>query len=1385
MRTISYKVSYENMISRLPALFAFLEIDEQGTCNIVEATKGEQGDYGKLVANIIVPEGCGFEYTCSNNVSLKIKEKKEYTYRTIIETYYKAINDREWSRNNNIYEENFLAFVERGIGKKYVGLTQEKGKKSCGVPLTNTFPLAPDYIYLGDAQAILDKMVRMKKQLDFYEKHTKNCKEDKKRYEYLKTEYELTNGDKLIEKLYELVKEAKEVANEYLEYSKGTTFTLDFNVNLVNTIKDLGMVTPYIQEWEGGKRYYEGDVVYYVDENGYGMTWECVFKDGDADVKTDKNKRKYTEGHYDTNTEIITFDINNWKPQSLNWVNRNIRYVCPKCGRFYEKDMPSNCTCGYQFIEGKDKPYKYQETMPNTITVSGTCNSHLTSLRRYESYMSQEEQAETPDAYQDWLWYYRIGRIMNREAKYDELGNLGVMYDEKYDDSVLYGKGVEAIVNDGNTIGINLKSDISVVAEFSTYVVDNEFDIYMAKKNITVYEVKETFTETETTPVEQITVTYTKGEIISKEKYSFITDENKNKITIFEYVVGDILSDERFNSLLDNDKNKVESVKYAVKTDITKSFYNGLDHKRQQNCSEAKHFIGESLSDELYSILDAEEKNCCKKYFINLAVWGDVITNITAVNDKESGQGTLTFGYLIGGHLKATEGKTIKVKESIVLNGTSYKKGDIITYKTYKEGDKQREAEREKNPELEELKITFKVNTPFTYGGKKYEENAVIDYMTYENLDDSIYEVIEEFNIGEKKYKVETKLTKKDYDELTDLHKECCECTSYKVIEEFNVGKKEYKEGDILTVEEYDALSNENKEKCVGNEYKVKKEFSVVSQKHNVGDTLSKNEYNLLSDTNKTYCECVSYKVIKEFKNGGITYEVGTIILKDTYYMLSDTNKALCEEYEYKVIEEFGVASKKYNIGDTLTKAIYEQLTDDYKECCKCNKDNISITVKIDNFVKEIKQYVSGSEIPQEEYNEFSVSNQNKCIIKVDKDFLIKIDEEKWNAKLNYHYFKGDIIPHASYISLSKENKGCVKIFATDVINIKTYYIKGEWIERKKYDALTKQQKINNVIFTVLKTFVDGSKGYSKDDEIGKNMFNELVAENEEVINYGDIIVGSEFVISDEGKTAREFLVGEYIDLNTYNSLPIEYQTKCEFSYEWYTIDDDGNYKYYFSNFDVDTGSDYGKNMGVKYTESYIYYKGDMSMEAIETFETNEKKTIYEGTILSEDEYNSLSDENKKKCKHVEESIWSLVEDGIFDRYVKGEYDKDYIPVGIDDDTNYYKLYDKMEFSYDVNSYIFRFGGKIKRVPYIMTNFSTNVDITHVDIEERPLIRYDYYNGVNFQPTTNTDDVYIERGVTQAFEKHIKLGEIKTFEDFENYANGGFFVISQENVDLG
>ena len=866
MRTISYKVSYEKMISRLPAMFAYLDIDEQGTCKIVKATNGKQGDYGRIIANVYYDKNIvdkdknkekPFEHECKDGTKLKITNG-EKTYRTLIETYYKAIKDKEWEREDGIYTEPFLAFMERGIGLKYVGWCEEdSGHKECGVTTMKKFPLAPDYIYLGEAKTLYNKIVQMKKQLIFWEEHTKLCAEDKKYYQRLKEEFEMRNGYKLIDELPKLIEEAEEVATEYLGYTLKpdpsdnkklieTNLTLDFNVNLVNTIKDLGLVTPYIEEWVAGKRYYEEDVVYHIDGNGYGMTWYCK----PSEAKKDEFGRPYTEGFYEENTELIFFDDGstitiggehidtpkNWIPQTLNWVKRNERFICKNCGRVYEEKKPDACKCGNTDSDYFNN-YKYVGKQEDTKVIEGTCNSHLTSLRRFATYLNRNDEVETPDNYTDWLWYYRKGMVMNREEKYDEMGNLAVMYGKEEG----HFDGVEAIV------------------------------------------------------------------------------------------VGDKHTNIKF------DENEKETV-------------------------------------------------------LNLAAWGDVITDITADNNEESGYGTITFTYWLGVHLKA------KIDDR--SEGEWYSQDDDGNYKYYFKN--------------------FEADTTSPYGanhGVKYTET----YIYYK--DDTSYEVTTRFINGPK-----------------------------------------YKIG--YTVKGSDVISR----------YKTP-------------------EY--LKDYNGDFEE------IKE--NGEIKY--------------------------------------------------------------------IPIRYEV------IKPFINGE-----------------------------------------YYEEGIIIPYSIYQKLSA----------------------------LKYD---------------------------KDETITSEMFDQLSKENKPLCN---------------------------------------------------------------------------------------------------------------GTTVSE----YFTDDNKKKCKPVEETIWSLVAKGKFDKYIEGKFDREYKPDGMtEEDADapyYYRLYEKMKFytGDNIYSYNIRIGNRINKVPFLRTNFTTTVDITHVDIEERPLIRYDYYNGVNFQPSVN-EDVYIERGVTQAFEKHIKFSEIKTFEDLENYANGGFFVISKENIDLG
>lgn len=55
-------------------------------------------------------------------------------------------------------------------------------------------------------------------------------------------------------------------------------------------------------------------------------------------------------------------------------------------------------------------------------------------------------------------------------------------------------------------------------------------------------------------------------------------------------------------------------------------------------------------------------------------------------------------------------------------------------------------------------------------------------------------------------------------------------------------------------------------------------------------------------------------------------------------------------------------------------------------------------------------------------------------------------------------------------------------------------------------------------------------------------------------------------------------------------------------------------------------------------------------------------------------------------------------------------------------------------------------------------------------------IRKDEFLGVTFLPIVEKD-ILVDRGVNAAFERHLKLGEVRTLDDLENYGNGGFFNI--------
>lgn len=81
-------------------------------------------------------------------------------------------------------------------------------------------------------------------------------------------------------------------------------------------------------------------------------------------------------------------------------------------------------------------------------------------------------------------------------------------------------------------------------------------------------------------------------------------------------------------------------------------------------------------------------------------------------------------------------------------------------------------------------------------------------------------------------------------------------------------------------------------------------------------------------------------------------------------------------------------------------------------------------------------------------------------------------------------------------------------------------------------------------------------------------------------------------------------------------------------------------------------------------------------------------------------------------------------------------------------------------------------------MPYISSNFEYTFDYEENIKNELCSVIYkeDLLNGVHYKPIVE-NQAFILRGTSAAFERHLRLGEVKTLEDLENYHNGSFFNI--------
>ena len=175
--------------------------------------------------------------------------------------------------------------------------------------------------------------------------------------------------------------------------------------------------------------------------------------------------------------------------------------------------------------------------------------------------------------------------------------------------------------------------------------------------------------------------------------------------------------------------------------------------------------------------------------------------------------------------------------------------------------------------------------------------------------------------------------------------------------------------------------------------------------------------------------------------------------------------------------------------------------------------------------------------------------------------------------------------------------------------------------------------------------------------------------------------------------------------------------------------DDDGKKRYYYDDFEYDETDKYH---GVVYTETYSVAK-DSEIDI----------------LVEEGLFDIYVRTNKLSFQTMDESL--LTEDISYARFK--------CPFML-------KL---LTVNRGVNSINSNFN-------YLPSSFKVNINKVRTEDLHMPITKLDYFTGTTYQPQIQTD-IHVNRGNATAWERHIKLGEIKTFQAMLDYANGGFFNI--------
>jgi len=256
MSKIQKTICREELKSRIPGLFAYIEENDAGEFKLHKATDSLNGCHGKIIENMVV------------NASLKVNGEdiitsgNVYSYRTIMNAYYQYKNDKDVVINN----ESFFKFVDDAIGKVEIDFN------ALGLDEENN-DMVPHYIYLANARNLFNQYSKLKIVYDYYTGGSDSFDINTLESDIccLCAKYRRMGGTIMYNKLWELISEAEAVATTYYGYvANNDNLTLNLNVSLKQSIHDIGYLSCYLHEWVGGEEHFKDELYTYN-----GRTYIC------------------------------------------------------------------------------------------------------------------------------------------------------------------------------------------------------------------------------------------------------------------------------------------------------------------------------------------------------------------------------------------------------------------------------------------------------------------------------------------------------------------------------------------------------------------------------------------------------------------------------------------------------------------------------------------------------------------------------------------------------------------------------------------------------------------------------------------------------------------------------------------------------------------------------------------------------------------------------------------------------------------------------------------------------------------------------------------------------------------------------------------------------